>query len=139
MHYRMANLNDWQAIHVVRMSVTENVLSDPLKVTETDYKSMISERGRGWVCEVDGEIIGFSIVDLQEQNIWALFLLPTFEGKGIGKKLHDLMMNWTAAQGLKSVWLSTTPGTRAEGFYRKMGWKDKGLLQNGEIKFEWYF
>ena len=139
MKYRIANVSDWEAIHLVRMAVKENTLSDPSKITSADYHSMIKERGRGWVCEEGGEIVGFSIVDIQGRNIWALFLLPEFEKKGIGKKLHDLMMDWTANQALESVWLSTTPRTRAEGFYRKMGWQDKGLLENGELKFEWIF
>jgi hypothetical protein len=32
--------------------------------------------------------------------------------------------------------LGTAPGTRAEEFYRKAGWKETGTHGNGEIKFE---
>jgi GNAT superfamily N-acetyltransferase len=100
---------------------------------------MIEERGSGWVCEIDGKIIGFSIIDLHAQNIWALFLLPEYESRGIGKKLHDLMMAWAATKNIASVWLSTDPETRAVGFYRKIGWTEIGFLDNGEVKFEWVF
>jgi len=54
---------------------------------------MTMYRGKGWVCKVDGEVVGFAIVDLKEHNIWALFLRPEFEGMGIGKELHRLMID----------------------------------------------
>ncbi len=139
MHYRIATMQDWPDIHQVRMSVQENILSDPSKVTMADYQAILVNQGRGWVCEIDGQIVGFSIIDLQERNVWALFLLPNYEGQGIGKKLHDLMMEWVADQSIEYIWLSTEPGTRAEGFYRKMGWQEVGLTESGEIKFEWIF
>ena len=136
MHFRLANIKDFPAIHEVRMSVLENQLSDPGKVTRMDYEEMIGRRGRGWVCEIDGRIVGFSIVDMQEKNVWALFLLPSYEGKGIGKKLQGLMIDWAFEQGTDYLWLSTDPGTRAEIFYEKTGWQKVGLLENGEMKFE---
>ncbi|MEZ4930662.1 MAG: GNAT family N-acetyltransferase [Saprospiraceae bacterium] len=139
MNFRIATIKDYPGLHHVRTSVRENILSDPTRITEDDYREMIEERGRGWVCEIDGKIIGFSIIDLHAQNIWALFLLPEYESRGIGKKLHDLMMEWAATQNIASVWLSTSSGTRAVGFYRKIGWTEIGFLDNGEVKFEWFF
>jgi GNAT superfamily N-acetyltransferase len=50
-------------------------------------------RGKGWVCEINNEIVGFSIADLKGNNIWALFLRPEFEKLGIGKRLHDIMLD----------------------------------------------
>jgi GNAT superfamily N-acetyltransferase len=82
------------------------------------------------------KFVGFAIADLVDHNIWALFLLPAFEQKGIGRALHDTMLNWYFAQTRHKVWLSTSPGTRAEGFYRKAGWKEVGTYGKGEIKFE---
>ena len=66
--------------------------------------------------EADGKIVGFSIADLIGNNIWALFVDPDYEGCGIGKKLHSLMMDWYFSQTDKTVWLSTAPASRAEGF-----------------------
>lgn len=136
MKYRIATIEDFLAIHQIRMSVHENRLSDPSKVTESDYRSMIQERGRGWVCESKGEIVGFCIVGTHEKNVWALFLLQDFERKGIGFQLQKRMLEWYFSQGFNYLWLSTEPGTRAEKFYEKTGWKKIGLLPNGEIKFE---
>ena len=136
MKYRIARIEDFPAIHQVRMSVHENILSDPSKVTESDYRSMIQERGRGWVCESKGKIISFCMVDTKDKNVWALFLLPDFEGKGIGFQLQKRMLEWYFSQGFNYLWLSTELGTRAEKFYEKTGWKKVGLLPNGEMKFE---
>jgi len=46
------------------------------------------------------------------------------------------MMDWFFSHKVDSVWLSTDPGTRAEGFYRKAGWTAAGTEANGEIHFE---
>jgi len=34
------------------------------------------------------------------------------------------------------VWLGTAPNTRAEKFYEKQGWKNVGMVNKGEVKFE---
>jgi GNAT superfamily N-acetyltransferase len=43
-------------------------------------------------------LVGFAIADLVDNNIWALFIHPGFEKLGIGKKLHDEMVNWYFSQ-----------------------------------------
>ena len=123
-------------MHRVRMSVTENVLSDPTLVQPSDYARMIVSDGQGWVCIVDGAIRGFSFADSKVKNIWALFVEPGFEGRGIGKHLHDCAVGWLFSQGTESIWLTTQPGTRAEKFYRKAGWKFSKTEPNGESRLE---
>ena len=46
------------------------------------------------------------------------------------------MTNWLWQEGAENIWLSTDPGTRAEGFYRKAGWLVTGTMPNGELKIE---
>ena len=136
MIFREALITDIPQIQIVRNEVKENVLSDPSLVPDKDVEDYITRRGKGWVCETDNRIVGFAIADLQDNNIWALFIQPGYEGKGIGKKLHDDMLNWYFEQSKETVWLSTSPGTRAETFYRKAGWKETGIYGKGELKFE---
>ncbi len=138
MRIREAISADIPQIQVVRNSVKENALSNPALVTDADCEDFINRRGKGWVCETDGKIVGFSIVDLQDNNVWALFLDPEFERKGIGRKLHDGMLDWYFLQTEKDIWLGTAPGTRAEKFYRKAGWRAAGM-HGKEIKFEMSF
>lgn len=133
--YRQAVSADIPQIQVVRHSVKENQLSDPSLVPDSDVEDYINRRGRGWVCEVDGKIVGFSIADLVDNNVWALFLHPDFEARGIGKKLHRLMMDWYFGQTKDTIWLGTAPASRAETFYRMQGWKEVGK-HGDEVKFE---
>lgn len=136
MNTREAQIADLPAIMEVRLAVNENRLSDPTRVTEADYTDYITRRGKGWVCEMDNRIVGFAIADLEEHNIWALFILPGFEGMGIGRRLQQDMLNWYFSNTSETVWLSTAAGTRAEGFYRKTGWREAGMYSAIEIKFE---
>ena len=139
MNYREAEISDIPQIQLVRNSVKENVLSDPSVVTDKDCEEYLLMRGKGWVCEYDQTIVGFSIADLKGNNIWALFVLPLYEGRGIGRNLHSIMLNWYFNQTKEKIWLGTGPGTRAESFYRKYGWKEIGIHGKGEIKFELTF
>jgi len=136
MTIREAQINDITQIQIVRNSVKENTLSDPGMVTDADCEEFITVRGKGWVCEIEGTIVGFAIVDLKENNIWALFMDPKFEKKGIGQELHNTMLDWYFSQTMEKVWLGTAFNTRAETFYRKAGWKEVGLHGKDEIKFE---
>jgi GNAT superfamily N-acetyltransferase len=139
MIYREAELTDINQIQFVRNAVKENRLSDPALVPDKDVEEYMTNRGKGWVCEADKKIAGFAIVDLIENNVWALFVHPDFEAKGIGKKLHQMMMDWYFVQTKEKIWLGTAPGSRAEKFYRMQGWKEVGVHGKGEIKFEMDF
>lgn len=136
MIYRTAITADIPEIMRVRFAVKENVLSNPALVTDADCEDYINRRGRGWVCETENKIVGFAIADLQDHNIWALFVEPGYDGKGIGKRLHNDMLDWYFSQTNHTVWLSTSPGTKAAQFYRKAGWMQTGFTKSGEIKFE---
>lgn len=136
MLFREAIVADIPQIQVVRRAVKENRLSNPALVTDQDCEVYITQRGKGWVCETEGRIVGFAIADLKEHNIWALFIDPDYEGKGIGKALHQLMMDWYFSQSRETVWLSTATGTRADTFYRLNGWEATGPYGKGETRFE---
>jgi GNAT superfamily N-acetyltransferase len=136
MIFREAIVSDISQIQIVRNAVKENTLSNPALVKDEDVEDYITRRGKGWVCEMDDVIVGFAIADLVDKNIWALFVHPDAEGKGIGKQLHELMMNWYFSKTDETVWLSTSPGTRAETFYKMQGWKEVGVYGKGETKFE---
>ena len=136
MTFREARTDDIRQIQIVRNSVKENVLSDPSRVTDQDCEDFLVVRGKGWVCETDGQVVGFAIADLKERNIWALFVHPGYEGRGIGRRLHGMMLDWYFAQTMDTVFLGTAFDTRAERFYRKAGWKEVGAHGPLEIRFE---
>ena len=138
MNFRQAIPEDIPQIQIVRNSVKENQLSNPNLIPDDLVEEFITKRGKGFVCEIDDIIVGFSIVDFVENNVWALFLLPDFEGKRIGKKLHQLMLDEYFSKTKETIWLSTEANSRAEIIYKKQGWKNAGFHGN-EVKFEMSF
>jgi GNAT superfamily N-acetyltransferase len=133
---RKATLTDVPAMHRLRLQVRENILSDPSRITEAMTASAITASGRGWVFEEHGEILGFSIARDEDPSIWALFMLPGHEGRGIGHALHKAAVDWLWSRGAERIWLTTDPGTRAERFYRDRGWRTAGRLASGEVRME---
>ena len=136
MIFRESIIDDIKQMQVIRNAVKENVLSNPDLIKDADYIPFITSNGKGWVCEIDEQIVGFAIVDIKEKNIWALFVHPNFEAKGIGKQLHKIMMDWYFTKTKETIWLSTEPKSRAEIFYKINGWKEVGTYGKGEVKFE---
>jgi GNAT superfamily N-acetyltransferase len=132
---RQANRSDVRGIQRVRHSVRENRLTSRA-ISDGEVVHAIEVSGRGWVVEVDRTIVGFAIGKAQDGNIWALFVDPDHEGRGHGRRLHDTMVAWLWSRGLRKLWLSTGPGTRAQRFYSRTGWTDCGLLPSGELRFE---
>ncbi len=133
---REAVKSDIPGIQYIRNIVKENRLSDPALVPDHDVEDYILNRGKGWVYEEAGELFGFSIVSLRDCNVWALFVHPEKEGRSIGRALHDAMLHWYFENTAEPLWLSTAPGTRAEAFYRRAGWRENGTYGKGEIRFE---
>jgi GNAT superfamily N-acetyltransferase len=136
MHFREALITDIPQLSAVRLTVKENSLPNAAHITEQDYVDHLSKRGKGWVCVVDGHIVGFAIGDLEKNNVWALFVQPVHEGKDIRRELLILLLDWYYVETKETIWLSATPDTRTAAFYRDFGWKEAGTLPNGELKFE---
>jgi len=119
---RRAGSADIPAMSAIRLSVTENVLSDPARVTLQMYEDYLDRDGRGWVAEDDGVVRAFCYADRHEGSIWALFVDPRHEGRGLGKSLLELAVAWLFELGHHRITLGTTPGTRADRFYTARGW-----------------
>jgi ribosomal protein S18 acetylase RimI-like enzyme len=89
----------------------------------------------GWVCEQDGQIVGFSICDVSTGEFWVVAMLPQYEGRGIGTELVERGQRWLHERGWNEIWLCTSPDktTRAYGLYRSLGWRDCGVREDGEV------
>ncbi|MEY4988080.1 MAG: hypothetical protein RL567_1859 [Bacteroidota bacterium] len=136
MSIREADIADIPAMHRIRLTVKENVLRNPLAVQGADYEPYLSLPNSGWVCESANQIVGFSIVNVAGNELWALFIDPAFEGKGIGGGLHDILVNGFFTQSSVELMFGTEAGTRAEKFYTQKGWAASGQKTNGEIIFK---
>ena len=132
---RLATAADIPRIFEIRHSVRENVLSDPRRVTETDVRWFV-ENGALFVWqEADGTVAGFGAGDPRDGSIFALFVAPGHEGKGIGRALLRQACETVRAAGHREAWLTTEEGTRAERHYRADGWTADGCGAEGEIVF----
>jgi GNAT superfamily N-acetyltransferase len=132
---REAKATDIGPMHRIRLAVRENALTRSV-ISAEDYRHAMYDTGRGWVAEVNGIIRGFAIANRENGNIWALFVEPGFERRGIGRKLHNIMVGWLRDQGCRKLWLRTEAGTRADRFYRQAGWQYAGTDMHGEALFE---
>ncbi|MES2351140.1 MAG: GNAT family N-acetyltransferase [Pseudomonadota bacterium] len=121
-NFRRANSLDIPAMSTIRLAVGENVLSDPGRITVQMYEDYLELLGRGWVAEVDGSVAGFCYANKTNASIWALFIAPEYEGRGLAKQLLNMAVEWLFEQGQEFVRLSTGAGTRADSFYALQGW-----------------
>ena len=118
----------------IRFAVQENQLGDPSLVTDEDVAWFTDNPGI-WVWDEGGRILGFSAGDPRDGTIWALFVDPAHEGRGIGRALLDAACTSLRLAGHRTALLTTGRGTRAEGFYRAVGWELLGTSLKDELIF----
>lgn len=132
---RRARPEDRARVVEIRNSVTENVLGDSSRVTvEQQYKWFEQTPGI-WIWEEDGRILGFSAADTRDGTIWALFMDPAHERRGIGRQLFEKACDVLREAGHRTATLTTQPGSRADRFYQAAGWKVIGTSERGERIF----
>ncbi|MDF3837720.1 GNAT family N-acetyltransferase [Cupriavidus basilensis] len=136
---RLARPSDVGDIFRVRTSVNENVLSvtemADMGITEASVTDMIRSAPCAWVACENAQVVGFSMIDSNEGSLFAAFVLPSHEGKGIGKKLvqaaEEVLFSKHAL-----AWLETAETSRAAGFYRHLGWGHERDVGEGDIRLE---
>jgi GNAT superfamily N-acetyltransferase len=138
--FREATATDVPGISRVRTSVRENLLTvEQLRergITNESVAASFLVDSKGWVAERNGEIVAFAIADRASASIFALFVLPGWEDRGLGSRLLDLALAWLRANGAAHVWLTTGPRTKAAGFYERRGWIATGPTATGDIRYE---
>lgn len=117
---RPARVADIPRLMEIRAAVRENRLRSLVIGTE-DYLPYL-EAGRCWVALANGTIQGFAALDAASASIWALFVDPGAEGRGIGRALLDRLVLAARQLGLSALTLETAPDTRAEHVYLAAGW-----------------
>ena len=138
--YRVATDADLPGITRVRTSVAENHLTvaemAQRGITEATVARSFRGRSRGWVAEHDGHIVAFAIADRETHAIFALFVQPGFDGRGIGSQLLNLAVDWLWDSGTQRIWLTTRHGTKAANFYQRRGWVATATDASGNIRYE---
>lgn len=89
------------------------------------------------VAFVDGEAVGFAMAQISESYVFALFVIPSHEDRGIGSKLLGYVEAALYRHGVREAWLCTDADekVRAVGFYRHLGWRETGFMEDGQLRF----
>lgn len=137
---RAAQSADIETLFQIRTSVVENYQSREelasLGITPQTIADMLQSHCCAWIAEIHSEPIAFAMADVAERSIFALFVLPDFEGRGAGRRLMEQAEAWLWSQGPDPIWLLTgnDPALRAYGFYQHLGWTPVGVAADGQIK-----
>ncbi|MCU6668261.1 GNAT family N-acetyltransferase [Enterobacteriaceae bacterium H4N4] len=136
---RPAAIDDVEAIFDVRTSVTENHLSREemrqMGITESVVGAMIQHTPCAWVATDGASIVGFSMILPDEGCLFAAFVLPAYQSRGIGRAL----VTTAEAELFKhhvTLWLETAKNSRAEMFYTRLGWGNKKEIDKRDIRLE---
>tara|TARA_A100001037_G_scaffold296139_1_gene316232 strand:- start:1967 stop:2395 length:429 start_codon:yes stop_codon:yes gene_type:complete len=139
MDLRQATADDVPAMFEIRIAVRESHMTlEALAregVTPASVTAYLEEQMRGWVVSCDDRIVGFSLADGETRSVWAVFVLPEFEGRGGGRLLLAAATEWLLPSGSGPIRLVTKEGTRAEAFYLKAGWKQEHVNTAGDVVF----
>lgn len=77
----------------------------------------------------DGEILGFADGGKERTGkytklngeLYSIYILPEFQGQGVGKLLMERVVNELKEQGMDSMLIWVLKENRSRGFYEKMG------------------
>ena len=131
--YRKITLLDLDELFTVRTSVRENVLTinelAKLGITPESTAGSLGRSLDGFLCELSGRVVGFSIADVKAGELSVIAVLPEYEGRGIGRELLRLSEDLAWAAGHESIWLWTgvDRSTRALRLYRNAEWIETGV------------
>ncbi len=136
---RLARVTDVPAMFSVRTSVKENILTRAelaeLGVTPDAIAQAVASAPCAWVAEVNGEVVGFAMVDLETACLFAAFVLPAHEGKRIGTQLIQACET-ALFERHPVAWLETDRHSRAAGLYRHLGWGSQVSVGGSDIRLE---
>ncbi len=137
--FRETELADVEGLFVVRARTKENSISKEelasLGITpESIAQAMTIGQVKGWVCLHESHLVGFCNGD-RSGEVLVLAVLPEYEHIGIGTMLLARVVEWLRSVAEDTLWLaaSSDRNSRAHGFYRSLGWRPSGEIDdNGD-------
>ncbi|MFJ7218304.1 GNAT family N-acetyltransferase [Amycolatopsis sp. NPDC098790] len=93
------------------------------------WERRIRDGGPVLVAEDDGAVVGFAAYG--PGQLYALYLLPEHWGRGLGRALHDRVVEELPGDSAV-LWVLST-NERAKAFYLRQGWVADGATQTETI------
>jgi GNAT superfamily N-acetyltransferase len=138
---RAATQDDVDTLFTLRTSVVQNHLSveqmAELGITPEVLADRIREAPCVWIAEVDGRPVAFSMVDLATGEVFAMFVLPSHENLGLGRRLMEVA-EAALFKHHDRLFLITDgrDEIRANGFHQRLGWTLAAQVEDGDVRYE---
>lgn len=143
MHVREANVADVELLFEIRCAVIQNRLSreelEQIGVSTQSLTEMIvSGDYLTVVIEETERAVAFGMARISEGYVFAVFVRPEVEGRGIGRTVLNTLEKGLRAKDIRHAWLCTghDKSLRAHGFYCHLGWRAVGCTPDGQIRYE---
>lgn len=138
---RVATDEDVQSLFEIRTSVAQNHLSREqmaaLGITPQVLVQAMGESECIWIAEIEGQALAFAMIDRETGELFALFVRPGHENRGLGRRLMAVAEAALFEQH-ERIFLITDgrESIRANGFYQRLGWVVVGQEDNDDVRYE---
>ncbi len=130
---RRAVTSDIPTLHGLANTATENRVVEDLDAFARILQGHI-DQDHCWVWAIGNTVIGFATADTHQGTIEIVFVDPAGQGRGIGRALLRRACDDLLRAGHRYGSLVTARETRAETFYRDLGWREDGDAGPGSVR-----
>jgi RimJ/RimL family protein N-acetyltransferase len=132
----------WEIVCAERVYTAVNRPFTPQQ--EREYIASLSGREGIFLAEVDGRVVGFQSLDLWSRytdsfdhvGVVGTFILPEWRRKGVGRLLAEHTLDFARANDYEKIVIYVRAGnTRAQAFYRGLGFVPRGVLER-QVKID---
>lgn len=115
-------------------AISEQRLADIGITSQTWGEDIRSGELPGYICQDGDQMVGYCFGAAKTGEVVVLVALPSHEGRGIARHLLGLVSNTLTQLGHRRLFLgcSSDPNVRSYGFYRHLGWRSTGELDQYE-------
>jgi GNAT superfamily N-acetyltransferase len=97
---------------------------------------LLDDQTHGLVFKIEGssDLIGYAVlcfgysVELGGRDVFLddFYIIPSERGQGVGHSVMDALIGFARELGCTALHLEVVAGNRAEIFYRRLGFRDRG-------------
>lgn len=125
--YRPMAATDIAVIHAIELEAY------PFPWTRGNFQDCLESGYSCWVMEVQGEVVGYSIMmaAVGEGHILNCCVRPAWQGRGLGRHLVRRLMETAPEYGVETLYLEVRPSNvGALNLYESLGFETVGLRRH---------